>query len=264
MAFPEVPRVIYEKNPLEEVICQLRYPTILKIDAESPVAYQEQIRADYPYYERKPAFKFPLGLPPDVAQMVVSNLSFGGQDSHDFSSRDRFWDLKLNRDFIALTCRSYSRWEDFCQRLVGPFGALTAQYQPSFFTRIGLRYRNVIRPSRLQLQGHPWNELLQPWVSGVLGSSDAAGDVEIMGTTTLIRLPDEVGKTQVSFGLALDQTTNENVFIIDADFFTEQQTDASDVFKRLDAFHRQAGFLFHWCITDRLHEAMGPRAVPAA
>jgi uncharacterized protein (TIGR04255 family) len=73
MAFPEAPRVIYEKNPLDEVLCQLRFPTVLKIDAEPPAAFQELIRADYPFYERKPTFKLPPGLPAGVAQMVVSD-----------------------------------------------------------------------------------------------------------------------------------------------------------------------------------------------
>jgi uncharacterized protein (TIGR04255 family) len=47
MTFPEdSPRVIYGRNPLEQVICQIRFPTILKIDTELPAAFQEQIRSD--------------------------------------------------------------------------------------------------------------------------------------------------------------------------------------------------------------------------
>jgi len=32
MPFPEVKRVIYEHNPLDKVICQLRFPPILRIE----------------------------------------------------------------------------------------------------------------------------------------------------------------------------------------------------------------------------------------
>ena len=53
MPFPEVKRVIYKKNPLDRVICQLRFAPILKIDAEIPADFQEMIRADFPNYSEK-------------------------------------------------------------------------------------------------------------------------------------------------------------------------------------------------------------------
>ncbi|MCH7755956.1 TIGR04255 family protein, partial [candidate division KSB1 bacterium] len=53
MPFPEVKRVIYKKNPLDRVICQLRFSPILKIDAEIPAEFQDMIRADFPNYSEK-------------------------------------------------------------------------------------------------------------------------------------------------------------------------------------------------------------------
>ena len=50
MSFPDTPRVIYNKNPLAEVICQLRFPSILLIDAGLPAGFQERIRAMYPLF----------------------------------------------------------------------------------------------------------------------------------------------------------------------------------------------------------------------
>lgn len=45
-------RVIYAKRQLVEVICQLRFPEILKIDVSEPADFQERIRRDYPQYEK--------------------------------------------------------------------------------------------------------------------------------------------------------------------------------------------------------------------
>ena len=145
MAFPDAERVIYDKNPLVEVICQLRFPPVLRIDVDPPAAFQERVRADYPFYELKSAVQFPAGVPPEIAQLVGAGLPFAGQKWHEFASQDRAWDLKLSREFISLACRSYTRWEDFRQRLAGAFEALMTQYRPSFVTRIGLRYQDIIR-----------------------------------------------------------------------------------------------------------------------
>ena len=47
----ETKRVRYEKSPLVEVIFQLRFPTILSINAVQPVEFQELIRKEFPFYE---------------------------------------------------------------------------------------------------------------------------------------------------------------------------------------------------------------------
>lgn len=262
MLFPDVPRVIYQFNPLAEVICQLRFPAILKIDTEPPAAFQEQIRAEYPFYESKSPWRLPAGLPPNLAQMLVADLSLGGLKSHDFSSQDRAWSLNLTREYLALTCRSYERWEDFRDRLRGACDALVQHYNPALFTRIGLRYRDVIRRSRLQLTETPWSELLRPWISGVLGNTDTVTHVHSAALSFLIDLPEEAGRVQAAGGLAIDGPSNEVVFLIDSDFHTEKQTEPSDVFNYLNILNRYAGRFFRGCITDRLHEAMRPLPVP--
>ena len=53
MTFPEVERIIYDNNPLDRVICQIRFPPILRIESELPTNFQEQIRRDFPEYEEK-------------------------------------------------------------------------------------------------------------------------------------------------------------------------------------------------------------------
>ncbi|MHB1426291.1 MAG: TIGR04255 family protein [Gemmataceae bacterium] len=262
MPFPDVSRVIYEVNPLEEVICQLRFPPILKIDTEPPAGFQEVIRSDYPFYELKSPLRLPAGLSQILAQMIVADLPLGGQKNHEFTSGDRSWSLNLRREYLALTCRTYERWEIFRTQLKGPFEAQQKQYNPPFFTRIGLRYRDVIRRSRLQLDQTPWSDLLQPWISGVLARPETAEHVQNAQTLFALALPEETFQVHVCSGLARDEQSNEIVFLIDADFYTEQQTEPSNVFNRLNTLNRYAGRFFRWCITDQLHEAMRPRPVP--
>ncbi len=261
MAFPDAPRVIYEKNPLEEVICQVRFPAILKIDTEAPAAFQESIRANFPLYKNRPTLKLPGGLPAELMTLLGKDLPFGGQNAHDFTTRDEKWTLGLAREFLALTCRSYDRWEEFKQQLDGPLRALQMSYVPAFFTRVGLRYRDIIRRESLDLKNVGWAELLQPWIASAFGSPDVSTDVEHSGHELLIRLPEGQGHVRVHHGTVLDETTKETCYVIDADFFTEQQTEPSHAIECLDFLNKQARLLFRWCIQDRLHRAMRPSAV---
>ena len=51
--FPDAPRVMYERNPLVEVICQVRFPPVLRIEAQLPDAFQDRIRDVFPIYNDK-------------------------------------------------------------------------------------------------------------------------------------------------------------------------------------------------------------------
>ncbi len=128
-------------------------------------------------------------------------------------------------------------------------------------TRLGLRYRDVIYRSRLHLEETPWCELLQLGISGLLGLPDTAPFVRASASNFILDLPEVEAQVQVYAGLAMDARTKETAFMIDADFFTEQQTELSDVFNRLNTLNRQAGKFFRWCITERLHHAMQPTVV---
>ena len=47
----EYDRVIYKNNPLENVLIQLKFPTMLLIDSKEPEEFQEKIRNSFPYYD---------------------------------------------------------------------------------------------------------------------------------------------------------------------------------------------------------------------
>jgi uncharacterized protein (TIGR04255 family) len=263
MPFPDADRVLYEINPLDEVICQVRFPPILKIDVEDPAGFQEEIRSEYPNYNAKSPVRLGGNVPPHLAELFAADLPFGGKKSHEFGSRDEAWKLSLSRQFLALTCKKYDRWENFRHRLGVGLEALKRHYAPTYFTRIGLRYQDVINRTKLGLADTPWSDLLKPPVAGLLGEPVTAASVAALQGTTILDLPGDIGKVQFQHALATHPETNEAVFVIDCDFFTEQQTEPTDVLDRLDTFNRKARLFFRWCITDTLHQAMRPGPVPS-
>ena len=78
VAFPDAPRVVYEKNTLEEVKCEIRFPPILEIEASPPAAFQESVRIAFPYFETKTSVKLPAGVPPAIAQVMERGFPFTG------------------------------------------------------------------------------------------------------------------------------------------------------------------------------------------
>lgn len=261
MAFPDAPRVRYEVNTLDEVICQLRFPPILRIDAEAPSAFQERIRQDFPYYELKVYPSIPQSIPADIAKLMRQDFEANSSRTHWFGSADAWW-AGLTRDTLSLHCRNYTVWEEFRTRLDGPFQALLQEYRPALFSHVCLRYRNAVRRSRLPDPDAPWSNWLQPWVCGPLGNPDAAGVTEGLQVKATILLPGEIGRVGATYGLAEETNGGGTFFAIDAHVHSDQRTEPTHAFDRLDALHHQAGLFFRWCITDQLHEALRPRRHP--
>jgi uncharacterized protein (TIGR04255 family) len=261
VAFPETQRVVYEKNILEEVKCQIRFPPILAIEASAPANFQEAVRAEFPYFDLKTSVKLPAGVPASIAQVVERHLSLVGGKSYAFTSEDRTWTVALSKDGLSLTCRRYERWEPFREHLRRALESLASTYRPSFFTHTCVRYKNSVRRAPLGLEKTPWSDLLQPWISGPLVMPDTADGVEAIQNRCLIRLPNDAGQVEASFALGVHQPSKERVFIIEAHVSNDARKELTDVLPRLDALHRQAGLFFRWCITDELHRAMRPSPV---
>lgn len=254
--FADSPRVIYKKNPLINVTCQLRFPAILRVDLELPARFQEQVRSEYPIYQEQLGPFQPVA-PAEASPAVAGQLSFTAKrvTNHNFVSADRAWFLGLTRDSIALTTPSYTRWEDFLEHLRLPVLALRECYAPAFFTRIGLRYQDLIQRSKLGLSDQPWSALLKPHIAGALGVSELAP--RISGMLTQLQIDLVPGRLTINHGLAEVQD-KEECYLIDNDFYIEQQTDVDACFPILQDFNKQSGRLFRSCINERLHVAMEP------
>lgn len=264
--FPDSPRIIYGRNPLGQVICQLRFPSILRIAAEPPVAFQEQIRSEYPVLrERRTEVDLPPGIPPAVAQ-IVRGLPRKNAGGYDFISEDGKWKVSLAGEFLALTAGRYEQWEHLHQHLAGPLKALIDVYKPAFFTRAGLRYQNVICRTKLGLRADTaWSELIRPHIAGVLAKKEVAGIVEEFQCQTALALGAHGGHVRMMTGIVeTADVPREACFLIDNDFYTQGRVTIDDVDRVLGYLNRQSGRLFRWCIEERLHVAMEPRLVEAS
>jgi uncharacterized protein (TIGR04255 family) len=259
--FPDAPRVMYDRNPLAEVICQVRFPPVLKIETQLPDAFQERIRDMFPVYNEPSAILGNIELPAELLQLVRNTIPPGLQKGPGaFTTEDGKWTVTLAKDFLALSSKEYKRWDDFKDHLEPALGALQAVYTPVFYTRTGLRYRDVIRRSILGLKDQPWRALLGHELAGELRDEQVGDHVLETTTQTLIQLPEYDAKVRLQHGLATEN--DEQCYVIDHDLFTERKTEHQNVFATLRFFNIQAHRLFRWCITEPLHNAMGPQLLP--
>jgi uncharacterized protein (TIGR04255 family) len=254
--FPESPRVVYAQNPIVEVICQLRYPTILSIASEPPAAFQELIRDEYPIYRREAAIGgLPDELPPEIAQLVQNLPVFQSASStHRFYAQDQRRQIAMTTEFIAISENDYTEWDDMRREIERARAGVEQVYQPAFYERVGLRYTNRIDRQALGVADRPWSALLRPEVTGLLGSSAEMADaVHEATSTTVLLLGDEGSGVRVTSGI---ESGNNDVFVIDADFFAGERSDHERVGTLLDGYNRAAGNLFRWAIEPVLHKAL--------
>jgi uncharacterized protein (TIGR04255 family) len=263
MPFPKVQRVIYQRNPLERVICQLRFPPILRIESTVPADFQDRIRGDFPRFREKIDSPSAVQLPSEMAdqlpeETVIRMIQGVSKKNYEFLSQDGSWQVNLTRTFLALTAFRYERWEEFQAKLRDPLEALVEIYSPAHYSRIGLRYIDVIQRSSLGLGDMSWTELLQPHMIGALITPHLGAEIEEFQARHQIRLSDGQSRVRIVAGLA--QCADDEVcFRIDSDFFNTNDTPLQSAEKRLGFLRKRGSRLFRWAIKDRLHQAMEPR-----
>jgi len=259
MPFPDSPKVIYKKNTIDRVICQLRFPPLLKIDSQLPAAFQERIRADFPDLSgpEEPNIKIPPEIKQGLPAQMIKHVMPPQTNNYEFLSEDHQSKINLTRTFIALTSWKYRRRSEFGAKLEGPLQALIDIYKPADFSRVGLRYIDVIDRKALALDSLGWKELLQPHVLGLLGS-DIHEDVQSLDVKYQVRLDDGSSVVRIAMGLVEPKGQDQESFMIDMDFYSTQKMDLTSAQRKLDYFHIEASKAFRWMITDKLSNAMEP------
>ena len=257
MRFEEFERVEYKHNILFEVLFQARFPEILKISQEIPVEFQDIIRKEgYPELVSDIPL-LPSDMPKELKEAVSTAKVFR------FFSKEKDWEVSLTQNFIALTCHgNYKNYEDYRERLEKVLRIFDNVYEPSYFTRIGIRHKNiankVLFPNAEQkietfIPEHIFPELAKPIVEDIesLQKKSQFNDGNTKATVLHIW-------AQISGKFGQKQLTNEKAYIIDIDCFSENKTEGiKNVLNICDTFKRVNWDIFQWSITEDLRDAMG-------
>lgn len=257
--FSNEERSVYRNNPLGEVICQIRFPEILKIGTEVPADYQEAIRDEFPRYSSR------MESPAPKITGTPGNLTLQNQPqtvNYRFLSEDGLWRVNLTSRFISFTCGRYTCWEDFAKMLDKPLAAFIQIYKPAFFERVGLRYINFISRKSLELDSVPFRELITSSYLGLLAEEDIS-ETGIGRCSVDAELPIRGGcRVKIHAGPGIvrgrNQQDTEVKFVLDLDLFMPGKVPVNFAAGALHTLHSQAWPIFRGAITDKLHDALDP------
>jgi uncharacterized protein (TIGR04255 family) len=222
------------------------------------------VRSEFPNFAERSEYKFelPTGLQAQVpAEILRQVVQASGNKNYEFMSEDKVWTINLTRTFVALSTGTYTRWEDFKRKLTIPFAALLEVYSPQYFSRIGLRYVDVIKRSELGLEGVGWNDLLQPYISGFLAADEVKDHIQNFQSRYEIQLEDDKSVVRILTKFVEAKDEGHISYMIDSDFSRPGRTDVNQALSTLDYFNVRASRLIQWCITETLHHAMEPEEI---
>ena len=238
-----------------QVVCQLRFPPILRIESQPPADFQEYIRGTFPLFQRVQGMANQQ-VPPEFLR--IAGLSEASVTYH-FRTEDELNTLALTSNSISLTCDKYERWEQFRDLIGRAIKNFEEIYKPSSYTRIGLRYINVVSRDAINLQERPWSALIRGELLGEL--VDPLWEQRTFEARSQIRLrmSHDSGAIFLQHGIGSVDGSQETVYVIDFDFYKEAKTEVGSGLAVLEKFHDRSGRAFRWCITDELHQALGPK-----
>lgn len=253
MDFPDAKRVIYQRNPLVEVVCQLRFPRQLSLAERLPAEFQEKLGPDYPFVELREILQFSLS----TEETPPSKFTH-----YDFLPEDRSIRVTLTSEFLAVSTDRYERWELFEEHVQAALRALLETYSIPFFSRIGLRYVDVISREALEIPDTRWSDLIRHSALGLLAEDEMpVEDVVELTAATVVDLS-EGGKATLRTALGKhERTGDETVFIIDGDFFVNEARikGANDAIAICRRFNKVSGRAFRWLIRDELDQRLDPQ-----
>lgn len=269
MKIADSERVVYQNNPLAEVICQLRFGSIGEFpDTKRDSLRRRYVDLGYTNCGEEHSFGFQQQFGPD-GQSVIGPVAMPSVRIQHCTTSDGSWRVSFCQEFVALTCLKYSGWNEFLPRVLDMTREFEADVPNVKATRLGLRYRDVVERESIGLEGVPWHELIQPFLLGpiapnALCDEQAPQETDVISfmSQTQLRIDDSLLLLQSSLMSSIDG--QRQAFLIDADFFhdeslgTELVFDSAILSSKLEKLHVNAGGLFRRGITERLHHALRP------
>lgn len=247
---PPPEEVPLKNAPLVKVIVQVAFPEILKIrEGKNLSEFQELIREEYPFFERK-----------DIDSQAIELASDGAKVRTEKSVIWRFfdpsqnWTVSLAPNFLALETIEYSSRADILKRLTTLVSAVEGVYNPRIVVRLGMRYIDQLKDGAYEdLAKYVRREII-----GVFGLTEM--DRLQHGITEASFTADEGNllmrcahlAPQTTFDPGMVKPIPEQSWILDLDLSdtTHKPFNSSEIVENVKSFSERLYASFRWLVTD--------------
>lgn len=237
----------FERNPLEAVICELRFHPILRVD-ERISDFQEEVRATFPVYE--------AGEGREVALEPGGNVNVRSLSQHQFKTEDGASLIVLKHKALAIECRQHSDHKTFMELVRVALSAFERTVGSATPTRLGLRYINAISKKAIENNAGralTWNDIVQP---EFIGLPNGLVDLENTHFMNQINSPIDNGGMTVRYGI--EKSEDGSKFRLDMDRYSEGSFDLATTEDLLERFHEHIHRLFLSAVGSELEKWMRP------
>lgn len=247
--FPAAVEIPLSSPPLDEVVCQVRYPPILRISQEEPAHFQELIRKRFPEFDKQQPLQIKLAPPGNSSESSVELRPI----IYQFTNAANKSQAVLSSTFYAVSTTKYNSWRSFLEDLKTVHEAVINTYQPAYATRVGLRYINRLTAENT---GTTTREELLSMVRSEL-TAVLHGRVwdDVSEMIGVVSFNDSPAQLNVRFGYEVKEKAP--TFLVDFDYFEEGQIDLNEVLTRCDRYHEAIYQAFRWMVKDESLERFG-------
>lgn len=237
----------YKRNFLRQAVCELRFPTLMELgDSKPPAGLVNALRKEYPYLE--------LG---NEVTLSMGSGANGSNHVHTMRSAKLTWAVSVKQSSLTIETSAYTEFAEMKKRVLHIVSAAAKIIDSDFFTRVGLRYINVIDTGTDPADGWVNPTLVEPIKQGVfLNVQEFAGKI-------LLGAPD--GGCLVQHGIRVKPAVRDEPvapeYYIDIDSF-RSEISIDEVGATLDNMHVQAFDVFDWSIGPKSREYLMAEKLP--
>ena len=247
LRFPVVDRVPLKQSPLELVVCQVRFPTILALaNGAAPAAFENRVRAKYPVPTQK--MRVNLELDPTSGAMRQVKESFWSFDDEDAS-----WTVSLGQGFLSIETKRYESFEAFLARFEELVEIIKQEYKVSLQDRIGLRYIDRISKDRDKRLPDDWKKHLPDTLIPLRSFADPARG-QLANFETRLAFDDAVLAIRSNFVDKSFPGATEDELVLDFDCYSEKRAKIALSKDVLSSFRSASYSAFRWSIGDLIED----------
>lgn len=220
---------VFQRNPLDTVVAQLRFQPILRISTGDAIPdFQECLRNRFPGFGEGELRSLTIG--PDAKVSSKSEKSFLFLRDEDQCS------VQLAADNIIVESKKHRSREVLLEDLCIAVNALTKIFSPIKATRFGVRYINIINTKKISSDLDRTVTLESTVASEYLSIPASVANLEDTVFSNQISSPMESGGLTLRYGIPPHEKGESSIFQFDIDRFIDSEIDLKNIGELLTNF----------------------------